>query len=496
VNKINLKPEYLLAICSLLFFIIYSYIAIVATDKFVSPDEVANYKFAQLYSQTGELSYSEDLNDIAEGIIYPRGSVFTDGKVTSTKFLGFQVINGTIAIIIPEIIRFLTPLLAIVGALFFYFLIRDVFNSKIALLSYFLLLILPTYWYWSSLSMFENIAGCVMMIISFRYFFNLLNTYKMSYYILFGLFFGISLFIRPDYILVVIPLTIILLWNIRKINKLNIIWTLIAIIGSIGPFFILNNKLYGSPLITGQHVQYNISQTFLSSQFNIQNLFVNTANLINLMPVIFICTLLGIIFWVKNNSIKSQYFIFSIMCFLAFSLYYFTGRVLPSELHSSYGRYILLASILFLPFVSYFILNFRSKIVPIFLVLILVVFNVLTVIPPIQSNLKSVEGYALLSQNVASVTEPDAVIFLDYWDKAIFPERRVGLIREIPEDNKSEMLSEIAIRISKRNIPVYFLISKEFEELITKESISVKIQKNGYILIETSVNKLYKLKRI
>jgi len=487
------NPKYILAACSVLFFIIYSYLAFVSPDKFVSPDEVANYHFTQLYAQTGELRYSEDLNIIAEGIIHPRGAVFTDGYVTSAKFLGFQVVNGTLSVIIPDIIRFLTPLLSVIGALVFYLMIRDIFNPKIALLSYFLLLILPTYWYWSSLSMFENIAGCTMIIISFRYFFILPDSDKVSHYVLFGLFFGLSLFIRPDYILLVIPLGIIMLWKIKTIKKLYLIYAFLAFIISFGPFLILNNILYGSPILTGQHVQYDTSQIFLNAESNFGNIFSNSANLINLMPVIFLCTLLGVVFWVKSNGLKSKYFVFAILSLLVFSFYYLDDKVIETSLHSSYVRYLLPASILFIPFISYFILNFQSKIVPIFLIFILVIINALTIIPPIKSNLDSVEGYALLSQNIASVTESDAVIFLDYWDKAIFPERRVAIISELPEENRPEKFSDISTEIYNRGIPVYVYFEVELTQIVKKETMAQILSQEGFLLQETGVRDLYKL---
>ena len=68
------NPKYILISCSALFFIIYSYLSFDLPDKFVSPDETVNYHFTQLYAQTGELRYSEDLNDVADGIIHPRGN--------------------------------------------------------------------------------------------------------------------------------------------------------------------------------------------------------------------------------------------------------------------------------------------------------------------------------------------------------------------------------------------------------------------------------------
>jgi len=479
-----------------IFFIIYSYLAIVSPDKFVSPDEVSNYTFTRLYSQTGELSYTEDLNYIADGIIHPRGAIFIDGKLTSIKFLGFQVMNGTLAVILPEIIRFLTPLLAVIGALFFYLLIREMFNTRIAVLSYILLLILPTYWYWSSLSMFENVAGCTMIIISLRYFFNLLNTNKVSDYIIFALFFGLSLFIRPDFILFSIPILSILLWCIKRLNKVYIIYASLVFLISVGPFFILNNELYGSPLLTGLHIHTDISRPFLLSTFSISNIFANSLNLMLLTPVITLCIILGLIYWIKNRNQITEYMIFSFIGIITFLLYYLNDRIIDTNIHSSLGRYLLPASILFLPFLPYFILQLRNRIISILLISSVIIFSTSTVIPALQSNLKSVKGYASISQNVADVTETDAVIFLTYWDKAIYPERRVAIVSDLPEEDLPEKLYEITKKIYERGIPVYIYFKVELTQLVAKETMEELFITRGFQLQETNVRNLYKLAEI
>ena len=111
----------------------------------------------------------------------------------------------------------------------------------------------------------------------------------------------------------------------------------------------------------------------------------------------------------------------------------------------------------------------------------------------INNNLESIESYAGLKREILEVTETNAVIFLDYWDKAIFPERKVGLVRELPEENRYETLSDIVTKLSQRRVPVYFLIENSFKQLITHEALSEELSAREYTLLETEVQNLYKL---
>lgn len=491
----KIKHSYFLLILALIFFVIYSYVSFNSPPKFVSPDETTNYFFGNLYSQTGELRYTDKLNEIAFGIIRPRATVYIDGNVVPAKFMGFPLIIGTIATITPEMVRFITPLLAIIGAIFLYLLVRDLFNSKIALLSFLLLLVMPPYWYWSTLVMFENVAACTMFIISIRYFFKFLETNEASHYLLSGLFLGLSLFIRPDYILFVIPLLILFLWNIRKINKAYAVLTVVSFTLSLSPFFILNKQLYGHFLSTGTHVLYNASQVIPIFSFNIANIFENSFNLINLTPLLLICGLLGLLYCIKKR-IRSQYMVFLIICSLVISFYFLSGRIVPTGIHNSYVRYLLPIYMLSLPLVSYLVYSLRTKFVIVLLILVMLVTSIFTVLPAIHDNLESIEGYARLNRQVVNVTEPNAVIFLDYWDKAIFPERRVGLVGELPQENRNEKLSEIIMQLFERGVPVYLLIEQHFRQLIANETLVQEFLIRGYRLKETKMKNLYQLERI
>ena len=340
--------------------------------------------------------------------------------------------------------------------------------------------------------MFENVAGIVMLIVSTRYFFKLLDTKETRYYILTGLFFSLSLFIRPEYVLLVIPLLIILLWNRKRIRKTYAVLAVLSLMVSLGPFFILNNELYGSAMLTGQHLLYNNTQAVPISSFSMANLVNNSVNLINLTPILFLCAFLGLLCCIKNR-IHLQYTMFLVTCLLILSMYFLSGRILPTDIHSSYVRYLLPIYILSLPFISYFIFSLKQRSVIILIVFVILCVNIFTVIPAINNNLKSVEGYARLSREVVNATEPDAVIFLDYWDKAIFPERKVGLVRELPEENRSEILAGIAIKVSEKMVPTYFLIERNFENYIAQKDLENELELRGYKLKGIGMMDLYEL---
>ena len=488
-NEANYK--YVLVAFAAIFFVVYSYPSLVSAPKFVSPDETANYFFTDLYSETGELAYSDELNEIAHGIIRPRGTVYSDGRIVPQKFLGFPVVNGTVAVLIPEFVRFLTPLLAVVGVLFVFLLLRDLFNERVAVTSSLLLFISSPYWYWSSMGMFENVAGCVMLIISLRYFFKLLTTNDLKDYLLAGLFLGLALFIRPEYVLLAIPLFIILLLNRRRIRKPYACLSLLAFIVAITPFFIFNDSLYGSFLSTGHHLHYGVAEPISIGSFSMVNILENSANLIVLTPTLFLFSLLGLLSC-RKKGINLHYMFFFIVASLTLCFYFLSGRVLSIDIHSSYVRYLLPLYLLSLPFVSQFILSFKWK-TAILLACSIVAVSTPWVLLKTDANLNSSARYDRLNSEIVEATEPDAVIFLDYWDKAVFPERRVGLVRELHEENRSAMLAEISIDLTERNIPVYLFVEEHLLAFIDYDTFVGYLSARGYTVLETEREGLYNI---
>lgn len=142
--------------------------------KFSSPDENANYIFTNLYYNSGELSFYEKYNLVAEDIIRPRSYYSHQGSVKPVSFLGMTILYGNLAKIFgSSIIPFLTPFFASVALLFFYLLIKLLFGRKNALVSFFILFSFPVLFYYSARSMFHNVLFLSFFIIAL-YFLTLL----------------------------------------------------------------------------------------------------------------------------------------------------------------------------------------------------------------------------------------------------------------------------------------------------------------------------------
>lgn len=504
-----MKPKYnknIIIMVLILFCLstIYCLFVYSTPNKFVSPDETINYFFIDLYSETGNLSYTDKLNEISFGVIRPRGAVYFSDHIAPQKFIGFIILVGTIESVVDNISRFISPIFALVGLLYIYIISRELFNKKIAILTPIFLGILPYYWYWTSLSMFENILGTSFFIIFVRYFLKMIENDNFKNYAISAIFLSMAIFIRAELFLIVPVIVAILFYNFHKKNKLSIsrifIFALIFFI-FILPLFLLNNDLYGGYLTTGQHVQYHYEEALpINSGFNLYNILENILNIFWLYPLFLLGIILGIFstLTLKDNIYKSYISLLGVG-FLVFSTYILSDRVLDSHIHSSYVRYFLPFIVLLSPFFSIFIIKIKrmNSYLVIIVITYFIIFSAITTTISLQSNKDAVENYEKMNEKILNATEYNAIIFLDYWDKAIFPERRVGLIRELPQQgNHSKMLASIAIKIYETHTPVYILMDNQFSNYILISEFTNELSEQGYYLVPTKVNSLCKLNRM
>ncbi|HPT08164.1 MAG TPA: glycosyltransferase family 39 protein [bacterium] len=242
--------------------------------KFFSPDENANYVFTKLYQETDQLTFFEKYNLIAQDIIRPRSYFSYQGIIKPVSFLGMTLLYGNLAKVFGSgIIPFLTPLFAGIGLIFYYLLIKLLFGSKNAFISFLLFFSFPVLIYYSARSMFHNVLFLSFFIIALYFLTKLIQKKipsiktnqidKKKYYqelfsrdfvfaLLTGLFLGLTIAVRTSELVWLIPAGLLFfLFNIKKFNwwRLAIIFSFLFL--ALLPVFYNNQLLYGSPFYGG-----------------------------------------------------------------------------------------------------------------------------------------------------------------------------------------------------------------------------------------------------
>lgn len=238
--------------------------------KWSSPDETANYFLTKLYAKERDLSYLEPYNLVSAGIIMPR-SFRTDGAlVKPVSFLGIILIYGEVARLLGiGIIPFLTPIFAGIGIIFFFLIIRKLFDQRTALLSAFLLSAFPVYIYFSSRSMFHNILFVVMWLIGLYYSLKMTEgasfwqakadaVHRQSFYLslvyagLAGFFIGLAVITRSSELIWIGPMFFVMwLANIRRVGLIKPIVAVALFALACLPVFYWNTVLYSAPIESG-----------------------------------------------------------------------------------------------------------------------------------------------------------------------------------------------------------------------------------------------------
>lgn len=408
-----------LSVLAVIFFFIYSYLSISTPLVFNSPDETANYFFAQKFASEGRLWEFESLEFFADHSIFPRSIKALDGKLVPVSFLGLPLVYGLIAKILGSwIIIFLTPLFVVLSILAFYGIIRRIFTDNVAFLSSILMFALPPLWYYTTRGMFHNLLFLSFLIFavyfSLRAFANV-DVYKkikqletkpgiisflaslaflkkFSFYALAGLCLGLALMTRLSEIWWVGIICLILFFvgfgnpETRKFEtrRYGIIIVIVFFLVSILPFLYQNEILYRSPFATGYQTQMqagnnlviadsvdisddNVASFVIPFGIHPNNIIKNVYNYyVMFFPWFVIPAILGILFFLfkkKKTSKESFYFLTFFLITAWLLVYYgsweFNDNIDPSKITigTSYLRYWLPSFVMLLPFLAIFILS-------------------------------------------------------------------------------------------------------------------------------------------
>lgn len=480
-------------ICLLLlgtvFFVIYSWFFFSTTIDTVSssgqhyifswPDAMSNNFFIHEYIEKNNFYKSEALNLQLGNIIHPRSTnVAAGGKIVPMSFLGMLIIYGWIGKFIGKFfVMFLTPFLAAAGAVFFFGLVKRIFNQTVAFISSILLFTLASYWYYANLVMLPTILFVFLVICGMYFFVRQTEPDEKWRRAVFsgasGLLLGLAAITRSTEVfwlaaLIVIPL--IYYW--RRVKFYQVIIFLICLLIPLAILLYYNQQIYGNYFTVG-YLKINESRGMLNrlpdelavnkgSQlfayaklliapfgFNKLSVWLNVKKyFIDFSWPYFLLFAIGAAAWVNKARQKLAqrqlvYVICSIVAGTWLIVYYgsweFTDELVlrNNTIGSSYTRYWLPLTILILPMIGYLfdqLLKFKeykkifiSAIV--FFILGLSVFSFNQVYQTVGDGLfdqqKVIGKYQEQASGVARLIEPDAIVINDRADKIFFPNYRV-----------------------------------------------------------------------
>lgn len=478
---------------------------------FNSPDETANYFFAKQFSENSSAAFSEELNVQYQNVIHPRAVITSpDGKLLPGSFLGIIYIYGLLAKILGNwSIIFLTPLISLFAAFFFFKLLKEFFSSDISFLSSLLLFIFPGFWYYNSRSMFHN-ALFLDLVIFFLYFLATSDKKEHRFHIFFASFFlALAIFVRTSEALWLIPICFAILFLKRKtLGSQKCILAVINIFALIFLILVLQYDIFGN-FLTGAYFKTengNFFEQILKGFFPF-GIHPITAliNFIKYFVLIFwwffIPGILGFfLFFItfsRQRETAKMYTIAYSIIFLYLVFYYGSWSISDNldpkkiTIGTSYVRYWLFLYAFGLPYVSYFFMSILQRIhnralrsfLIFFLASSLLYFSYNMTWSKTEESLGSVyqriQEYYFKRTFVSSAIPSDSIIATDRSDKIFFPKYRV-----IVNIKDEKTLSQIALMVQD-GLSVYYY-SHLNEEDIEKIQVFL-LEKNLQLKDKTKV---------
>ncbi len=488
----------ILVILGIIFFFIYSFLNFSNLgNHFTWPDETANYFFINNFIQHSSFSVPEPLNAIAGDLIKPRSFNVYQGNLVPGSFLGLLLIYGLIGKVVGiGLVKFLTPLLAVIAVMFFYKLLLKIFDPKIAFISALLFFIHPAWLYYANFSMLSNIAFLTFLIIGFYLLISLdkdKNQHNWLLAFLGSFFIALALIVRTNEFLWVLGVLLLLLVGYRKKIK----WQYLAIFMFVCllvfiPILDDNQITYGNYLSfgylrleAGDNLAAQLPTEFKTSDSDFLNFiqflilpfgFHAKTILINfyhyyaaLFWWLFIAAFFGGLIFLYKYLQKSQAIYFLITGIISIYLLIYYGSWTFSDqltLHLnkigiSYVRYFLPIYILTIPLIAIFYLFIRDLVIKkkykilisAFLTIVCLAFNFNILYSAGYDNLsqvnQNIKNYNQINKTINNLIEPNAIIISNRSDKIFFPERKV--IGSINFNDFSYWLN-----LLKADIPLYY----------------------------------------
>ncbi|MFA5134043.1 MAG: glycosyltransferase family 39 protein [Patescibacteria group bacterium] len=522
------KQKVALVILSVIFFAAYSWFGLATPNIFNSPDETANYFFISRLHINGDFFSPEPLNAFLNSSIHPRSISYNGFSLVPQGFIGLPLLYGFLSKVLGLfLIKFFTPLLAVLGALAFYGIIGKTFNHKIAFLSMLLLLLFPAYWYYSSRYLYPNVPFLAFFLIAVwaLYCGALHKEKKIKYLFIFSVSAALALAIRPVESLWFIPIIIIgIVLHRKKLSITKVAASLGIMLALAAPILVNSYILYGDPLGTGyglmQAVDYssapagiissgapNGQSIFLPYGFNAGAIAKNVYKiLIKYFWWFSIPAALGFfaLFFCKIKKEEKFYIIGTLAVSIWLIIYYGSGVFYDNpnmgrlSMGDSHFRYWLPVFALAMPFAASFWVRLGEKIkqekILISSVLIFVSFlSIYAVFSGVDDGLRAVRqvlwtNYGV-KMEVMKILPENSIVITGRQDKIFFPDIKVLYSEKL--DNS------LILNIVKTQNPFYYYgVGLNAEDLVKTNNFlriyGLKLERVRIFGKEV----LYKLKKI
>lgn len=449
------KQNIIIIISAIIFFSACSWFNAITFKIFNSPDETANYFFIQQFAKNGDFFSPEPLNGFLDNNLHPRSISYNGFSLVPQGFIGLPFFYGLLAKIFGLFfIKFFTPMLAILGALAFYGIIKKIFNGKIAFYSFFLFLLFPVFWYYSARSLYPNVPYLALFLIAVWALFSgaLSKGAGYRYILIFAPALAAAIAIRPIEAVWMLPIIIAAAAADRKnISAVKIFYALAIMLFLAIPVLKSNLVLYGSVFGSGYNLTGPVfgngaaaapDKNFLPFGFNVPAIVKNICKiLIGYFWWYSVPAAIGFIFLFFGKIKKEEkFYILSAVAVSAWLAFFYGSGAFADNpnmrltLGDSHFRYWLPIFALIIPFAAVFWARLSEKLkqekilLPAALVFTATL-SLFTIYFSVDDGLASIarvlrNSYEVKSEVLALVPEK-GIIITGRQDKIFFPDRRV-----------------------------------------------------------------------
>ncbi|MCB9371122.1 hypothetical protein H6501_05980 [Candidatus Woesearchaeota archaeon] len=480
-------------VISTLFVLLSLFVLILSTGipkgVYLSPDENSRDYLIHVLTDTGSLSEKKVDGEYYD-LIKPRNAVSVNNTIVPKTSFGSLISRGLISIVVGfENYFFVFSLIqALLFSFFFYYLFKSKNKKKnqLLLLVLFFILVSPIRRY--------IIFPIPFVFALFYYFKRLLEDEKKRYAVLFSVCYFIIVLFRYEYIFLFSPVILFALWFSNK--KGTLIFSLfLSFIITVVFLLSMNFTYYQDPLSFGYSFDAKSQD---ASYANTQQSIVSKV-LSYLLPygfqpssfldkgfryifVLFPFALLPLLFFLflAPTKEKNMYQAF-LASFLLFIIYYGSNPYFfnydETTIDSSYTRYFFFLILFFIGGLAVSLSKLPPKL-KFFSASILLILLLGASVQEYTNRNAKLEYYLDQKEKVLSETPENTIIFTDYWDKILWPERLVATpsYREISDQE----LYDLLVRMNtKDNMTI--LVNKDskyFQRIDKMEKVELEKMKN------------------